>query len=126
MADRVTQLQEAVNQLGEYYCSSIGVLQASPESQQQPNADNSMLFSTLITRTCQDVDILIDSLPNQEYTQDCQDSSLWKLEAENRLAAEKLKKTVEASELLLKKIRLALEEISNSELGISETTSKAS
>lgn len=60
-------------------------------------ADNSMLFSTLISRTAQDIDILIDALPNQEYTQDRQDSTLRKLEAENRLAAENLRKTVQAS-----------------------------
>ena len=39
---------------------------------------------------------MIDSLPSQEYTQDWQDSTLRKLEAENRLAAETLRKTVEA------------------------------
>ena len=103
-----------------------------------------MLFSTLIARTAQDIDILIDSLPNQDYTQDRQDTTLRKLEADNRAAAETLRKTVEAGgkfdsvifedffrvrifsllELLLKKIRHALEEISNSELGI--TTSKSS
>ena len=60
------------------------------------SADNSVLFSTLISRTAQDIDILIDALPNQDYTQDRQDSTLRKLEAENRLAAENLKKTVEA------------------------------
>ena len=30
--------------------------------------ENAALFSQLIARTAQDVDILIDSLPNQEYT----------------------------------------------------------
>lgn len=59
-------------------------------------ADNSVLFSTLISRTAQDIDILIDALPNQDYTQDRQDSTLRKLEAENHIAAENLRKTVEA------------------------------
>ena len=108
--------------------------------------NNTALFSTLIARTSQDIDILIDSLPSQEYTQDRQDSTLRKLEAENRLAAETLRKTVEAGgklpplnqyfkeetvvyfylEILLKKIRLALEEISNSELGINATSKQSS
>ena len=61
------------------------------------SVDNTVLFSNLIARTSQDIDILIDSLPSQDYTQDRQDSTLRKLEAENRLAAETLKKTVEAS-----------------------------
>lgn len=57
--------------------------------------DHGALFSTLIARTAQDIDILIDSLPNQEYTQEHQDAALHKLEVENRLAAEKLRKAVE-------------------------------
>lgn len=57
--------------------------------------DNGVLFSTLIARTAKDIDILIESLPNQEYTQEKQDAALRKLEAENRLAAEKLTRAVE-------------------------------
>jgi mediator of RNA polymerase II transcription subunit 21 len=86
MADRLTQLQEAVNQLGEYFCSSVGVLQGSPDPIQQNSenssdarepgseptvpstGENAALFASLISRTAQDIDILIESLPNQEYT----------------------------------------------------------
>lgn len=32
------------------------------------HAENAALFAGLISRTAQDIDILIDSLPNQEYT----------------------------------------------------------
>jgi len=31
-----------------------------------------MLFASLITRTAQDIDILIDSLPSHEYTEEMQ------------------------------------------------------
>lgn len=140
MADRLTQLQEAVNQLGEYFCSSIGVLQGSPEPIQQngghpadpqgpasePTApstgENATLFASLIARTAQDIDILIDSLPSQEYTPEKQVESLQKLEADNRQAAEKLRKAVEEGEVLLGKIREALKEICDSQFGIKDQT----
>ena len=57
--------------------------------------DNTTLFSSLIARTAQDIDILIDSLPSQGYTQNHQDEALRKLEGENRHAAEKLRQAVE-------------------------------
>jgi len=33
---------------------------------------NTILFASLITRTAQDIDILIDSLPSHEYTEEMQ------------------------------------------------------
>ena len=79
------------------------------------HAENAALFASLISRTAQDIDILIDSLPNQEYTPErqvvrnittCylqttlspifpQVERLQKLQTENQQAAEKLKKAVE-------------------------------
>ncbi len=55
--------------------------------------DNTALFSSLIARTAQDIEILINSLPNQDSS-DHQDD-LCKLEAENRQAALKLRQAVD-------------------------------
>ena len=52
-----------------------------PTGQESENKDASstsnqdgttMLFASLITRTAQDIDILIDSLPSHEYTEEMQ------------------------------------------------------
>ncbi|CAI8006546.1 Mediator of RNA polymerase II transcription subunit 21 [Geodia barretti] len=142
MADRLTQLQEAVNQLGEYFCSSVGVLQGAPEPAQQngenptdgttrepgseptvpSSAENAALFASLISRTAQDIDVLIESLPSQAYTPKKQVESLQRLQSENQLAAEKLRKAVEKGEVLLEKIREALKEICDSQFGIENDT----
>ncbi|CAG2122022.1 unnamed protein product [Medioppia subpectinata] len=88
MADRLTQLQDAVNQQSENFCNSIGVLQQfskptffpefdkssskSPTAQTQSSEDFAQLFATLIARTAKDIDVLIDSLPNEESTPELQ------------------------------------------------------
>ena len=141
MADRLTQLQDAVNQVGFalyhktlyllcVYCSSqttsvtalgfyktLGTLSrvVQPQTQRKPKVDqpvcpmssyvlstlalspveNSALFSTLISRTVQDIDILVDSLPSHQYTQERQTESLRQLELENQQSAEKLTRAVE-------------------------------
>ena len=71
-------------QLANHFCNSIGVLQqdAVPTSQESENKDTTsatsnqdgttVLFASLITRTAQDIDILIDSLPSHEYTEEMQ------------------------------------------------------
>ena len=71
-------------QLANHFCNSIGVLQqdAVPTGQESENKDTTsatsnqdnttVLFASLITRTAQDIDILIDSLPSHEYTEEMQ------------------------------------------------------
>ncbi|KAL3199116.1 hypothetical protein MRX96_043986 [Rhipicephalus microplus] len=85
MADRLTQLQDAVNAQADNFCNSIGILQqyAPPSSfpefeksvskpGQQPQEDYPQLFATLIARTAKDIDVLIDSLPSEEASPELQ------------------------------------------------------
>ena len=57
--------------------------------------DNIAVFTSLIVRTAQDIEILITSLPNQDKTQESEVEALRKLEAENKQAALKLQQAVE-------------------------------
>ncbi|XP_065892623.1 mediator of RNA polymerase II transcription subunit 21-like [Dysidea avara] len=136
MADRITQLQDAINQLSNHFCNSIGVLQQdSLPTGQEPDSShkdatstgatttttttqdaNTMLFASLITRTAQDIDILIDSLPSHEYTEEMQVQSLQKLEAENQECCRILRETISKGEALLECIRKAQKEIAETQL----------
>ena len=147
MADRLTQLQDTLNQLAENFCDSIGVIQqtAHPNQQQQqqqhsenkgngeepdnqttPSGENySQFFASLIARTVKDIDYLIDALPSEKSTLELQMKSLQQLENENNSAHEDLKKAVEEGEALLEEIRTASTQIANSLLN-SRTDGKIS
>lgn len=56
--------------------------------------DNATLFASLIARTAQDIDVLIDSLPSEELTPEKQVDTLRKLELENQQSAERLSRAV--------------------------------
>ncbi|XP_049287287.1 mediator of RNA polymerase II transcription subunit 21 [Anopheles funestus] len=133
MADRLTQLQDTVNQQAEHFCNSIGILQQcsipskfagfertgsqTPQQQvQQQQEDYPQLFSTLISRCAKDIDTLIESLPSEESSIELQVQSLQRLEAENKESAEKLEEIVRKGELLLEKIQAALSDIAQSQL----------
>ncbi|KAG8142592.1 hypothetical protein E2320_005803 [Naja naja] len=88
MADRLTQLQDAVNSL----------------------------FAALIARTAKDIDVLIDSLPSEESTATLQAANLYRLEEENHEAAARLEEVVCRGDLLLEKIQSALADIAQSQL----------
>ncbi|CAG9809959.1 unnamed protein product [Chironomus riparius] len=126
MADRLTQLQDMVNQQAENFCNSIGVLQqcsvpskftgferSGSQTPQQNNnqEDYAQLFATIITRCAKDIDQLIDSLPNDESSPELQVQSLQMLEEENRLEAERLEEVVKKGEELLEKIQTVLSDI---------------
>ncbi|KAL1454389.1 hypothetical protein WDU94_010655 [Cyamophila willieti] len=131
MADRLTQLQDFINQQADNFCNSVGILQqtappskfsgfdrgGSQTPQQQPQQeDYSQLFATLICRCARDIDALIESLPNEDSTTELQLASLRKLETDNQGAAEQLEDTVRRGELLLEQIQSALTEIAQSQL----------
>uniref|UniRef100_A0A1B6KCI3 Mediator of RNA polymerase II transcription subunit 21 n=1 Tax=Graphocephala atropunctata TaxID=36148 RepID=A0A1B6KCI3_9HEMI len=128
MADRLTQLQDTINQQAEYFCNSIGILQQystpskfsgfdrSGSQTPQQQEDYAHLFATLIGRTAKDIDTLIESLPNEESSIELQMASLRRLEEDNREAAEKLKEVVRRGESLLEKIQDALADIAQSQL----------
>ncbi|CAH0402667.1 unnamed protein product [Chilo suppressalis] len=131
MADRLTQLQDTINQQAEHFCNSIGILQqfstpskfpgfdrsgSQTPQQQQNQEDYAMLFATLISRCAKDIDTLIESLPSEESSAELQVQSLRRLEAENKEAAEQLEEVVRQGEILLEKIQGALSDIAQCQL----------
>ncbi|XP_053210783.1 mediator of RNA polymerase II transcription subunit 21-like [Panonychus citri] len=131
MADRLTQIQDAVNIQAENFCNSIGIIQqfskpsffpdfekskASANEDSSPGEDYPQLFAQLIARTAKDIDVLIDSLPSEESTPELQASHLKRLEAENQEAAQRLEETVAKGEKLLEQIQKALQDIAEAQL----------
>ncbi|XP_033216884.1 mediator of RNA polymerase II transcription subunit 21 [Belonocnema kinseyi] len=138
MADRLTQLQDMINQQAEHFCNSIGVLQQystpsrfpgfdRPQTIQptQPQEDYAALFATLIAKCAKDIDILIDSLPSEESSQELQLASLNRLEKENQEAGEKLEEVVREGEALLARIQAALQDIAQSQLDMQNPSTTA-
>ncbi|XP_020616291.1 mediator of RNA polymerase II transcription subunit 21-like [Orbicella faveolata] len=127
MADRITQLQDALNQLADQFCNSVGILQqtAPPEKifsgfdkngGDVTQEGHAALFATLIARTAKDIDFLIESLPSEECSPELQAASLHKLEAESNAAGRKLEEAVKKGEKLLELIQQALSDIAESRL----------
>ncbi|XP_058948203.2 mediator of RNA polymerase II transcription subunit 21 [Pocillopora verrucosa] len=129
MADRITQLQDALNQLADQFCNSVGILQQTAQpgnvfSGFEKNGDSgdvtqeghAALFATLIARTAKDIDFLIESLPSEECSPELQAASLHKLEAESSAAGKKLEEAVARGEKLLELIQQALTDIAESRL----------
>jgi len=138
MADRLTQLQDAVNQQAAYFCNSIGLLQqfAQPSSfptfgnktpQQQPPSqeDHTQLFAQLIARTAKDIEVLIDSLPSEESTAELQAAGLQQLEQEGELAGEQMAQVVRTGEQLLGGIQFALHDIATKQLEMERLAAEA-
>ncbi|KAK2169354.1 hypothetical protein NP493_1194g00030 [Ridgeia piscesae] len=129
MADRLTQLQDCVNQLADHLCNAVGILQQFAPSgsftgfektaSKQPavtNEENAALFAQLIARTAKDIDVLIDSLPNEDSSPELQLASLCRLEEENQEAARQLEEVVQQGETLLTQIQQALHDIAQTQL----------
>ncbi|XP_050544095.1 mediator of RNA polymerase II transcription subunit 21 isoform X3 [Daktulosphaira vitifoliae] len=132
MADRLTQLQDIVNQQADNFCNSIGILQQSAVPSKfsnfdrngsqtpQQQEDYTTLFSSLITRCAKDIDALIESLPNDDTSTELQVASLRRLEQENQVSAERLEDVVRKGELLLEQIQAALSDIAQQQLDIQQ------
>jgi len=132
MSDRLTQLQDAVNDLALQLCNSVGVLQETappstfgdmdsrtstpkPENDKKEN-DHIGVFSTMITRTIKNIDTLVDSLPSEESSTQLQTATLQTVHLENQKEAEKLRQFVDKAEKLQTKIQEALADIADTQL----------
>ncbi|MBW04766.1 Mediator of RNA polymerase II transcription subunit 21, partial [Eschrichtius robustus] len=93
MADRLTQLQDAVNSVSN--CTRLISVVFFPEGKQGRKRD---------------------SLPSEESTAALQAASLYKLEEENHEAATCLEDVVYRGDMLLEKIQSALADIAQSQL----------
>ncbi|KRZ29031.1 Pyrroline-5-carboxylate reductase [Trichinella pseudospiralis] len=113
MSDRLTQLQDCINELASQICNSTGVLQqAAPPSNFENNdqfstgaEDNAELFAKLVASTSSDIDMLVDLLPNEEPSQDLQKEQFSELNHLNSEAAESLRLSVERGQVLLERIK---------------------
>ena len=114
-------------QQADNFTNSLGILQqlAVPSQfpgfgnktpQQQQNEDHTQLFAQLIARTAKDIEVLIESLPNEESSVELQSASLQKLEEENLEAANKLEDVVKQGEATLKEIQAALHDIAQAQI----------
>uniref|UniRef100_A0A224XNH3 Mediator of RNA polymerase II transcription subunit 21 n=1 Tax=Panstrongylus lignarius TaxID=156445 RepID=A0A224XNH3_9HEMI len=136
MADRLTQLQDTINQQAEYFCNSIGILQQnstpskfagfdrSGSQTPQQQDDYAQLFATLITRCAKDIDALIESLPSDESSNDLQLQCLRRLEQDNQEAAERLEEVVRKGEALLEQVQGSLADIAQSQLDMQHLSPK--
>uniref|UniRef100_W5NDL7 Mediator of RNA polymerase II transcription subunit 21 n=1 Tax=Lepisosteus oculatus TaxID=7918 RepID=W5NDL7_LEPOC len=132
MADRLTQLQDAVNSVRNEFGflgnveRNLNVLpimtfkqilfKISAVLNSIPLSEYAQLFAALIARTAKDIDVLIDSLPSEESTAALQAASLRQLEEENHEAAARLEEVVYRGDMLLEKIQNALADIAQSQL----------
>jgi len=136
MADRLSQLQDAVNQQAENLCNAVGILfqQAPPapfpnfdKNSKTPSSadevyDHKKMFASLISRNAKDIDILIDSLPSEDSCAELQASGMRESEMASEEAAAALHKEVDHGDTLLEDISLALTDVSNLNLTINRIT----
>lgn len=81
-------------------------------------------LKNFVYRCAKDIDTLIESLPNEDNSQELQIQSLKRLEFENQEVAERLEEVVRTGESLLDKIQAALGDIAQAQLDMQHTYKK--
>lgn len=145
MSDRLSQLQDQVNFLAELLCNATGLLQEHAQPSKFENFAESLSrgydesdtklkhnlagfesvddiklhFARLITQTAKEIDALIDSLPNEdESNEELQMKQLRELELENAQAARQLEHVTNCAENLLQQIQKKIAQIAESQLSV--------
>ena len=117
MADRITQLQQAIHLLADHFCNSIGLLQELAESTDTVDDSNSpLVYSRCISRTSYDISTIIESLPSVELKPDNHFDRLQLKIDNNDDRAKQLNKFLHIAKVSLFQIRNAQSRISDLQL----------
>ncbi|CAL8083485.1 unnamed protein product [Calicophoron daubneyi] len=137
MADRLTELQDAINLQAENLCNAIGVIQqvaqpsffadfnwasrsAKPEYQAflqgQPPDDIGRNFAVVIARTARQLDALIGALPEEEASAELQRAAVQRLIEDYRSEGRKLARVTTRLEARLAGVRRFLNAIAQTQL----------
>ncbi|CAH8442566.1 unnamed protein product [Heterobilharzia americana] len=137
MADRLTELQDAINLQAENLCNAIGVIQqvaqpsffadfnwasrsAKPEYQAflqaQPSDDIARSFAVAISATAKQLDALIGALPEEEASAEIQRATVHKLLEAYRTEGAKLARITTKLESRLVEVRRCLTAIAQTQL----------
>ncbi|CAD5219352.1 unnamed protein product [Bursaphelenchus okinawaensis] len=123
MTDRFTQIQDLVNEMANTMCNAVGVLQASALpcefkelSQDLLNEQNTELYALTIARLCKDIDILIESIPAEEKTEEVAAEEMTVMDIEHKKLTEDLKKRSEEIDDLLGNISEELLHVSKAQM----------
>ncbi|GMT32012.1 hypothetical protein PFISCL1PPCAC_23309 [Pristionchus fissidentatus] len=117
MSDRLTQLQECINEQAGHFCNAVGVLQGSAapcgfdtnkEMQDEPYCD---LYASLIARTAKDIELFIDSIPVEENMADLNKEELANVNEKRKELCADLEEAVDDGEELVSRLRDKLDQI---------------
>ncbi|PAA73947.1 hypothetical protein BOX15_Mlig018309g2, partial [Macrostomum lignano] len=135
MADRLTELQDAVNSQADNLYNALGILLQTAQPSPFPGVgganrtgaaagnpapggvDHARFFAEQITRTAQTIVALIDSLPGPEaYRADSNSKRMAELEEENHRLGRRLIEVVDQLEARLRRVRACLTDIAQVQL----------
>lgn len=123
MSDRLTQLQDLVNDLASFMTNAIGVLQASAPpcdfnhiSKDLDEEQNCELFSAHIARSAADIEVLIDSFPVEEAGADDADQQMQAADFAKTRAVIELETLADEGGDLVMQIQEKLSEIAQTQM----------
>ncbi|KAK0390305.1 hypothetical protein QR680_019292 [Steinernema hermaphroditum] len=124
MSDSLTQIQDLINDLANFMCNSIGVLQSvappcpiSEITEDLQKEEQSQIFASGIARIAKDIEILAESLPfDDNDSRAAAEKKLFELDKLRAESLDDLEKVASLGDAMVKKITSRLNDIAQVQL----------